>query len=85
MGERAASERVIERVLELLADSDGSVRSAATESLGKLSSKVAQSSRPEVARLALAFARKRGKSGKAGAQRNAGYVALRNLMAAEVK
>jgi hypothetical protein len=61
------------------------VRYAAAGSLGELSSKVAQSLRPEVARLALPFARKRGKSDKAGDQRNAGYVALRNLMAAEVK
>jgi HEAT repeat protein len=82
MGERAASEGAIEKLLGLLADTEWFVRSAAVSALGSLSSKMAPAERGGGAAAALPFARKRGKSDKARDQRNGGYIVLRNVMAA---
>ncbi len=79
MGERAAREDVIEKLLGLLA---GTAWSEALRALESLSSKVVPAARGGVAALALPFARKRGKSDKVRDQRNAGYIVLRNVMAA---
>ncbi|MGE0126792.1 MAG: NACHT domain-containing NTPase [Blastocatellales bacterium] len=85
IGEGAASERLIVRVLGLLTDREEIVRLAATDAVGRLSSKLRLEMRPEMTKRFLALARKRGKSDKVTSQRNAGYVALRNLLAADVE
>jgi HEAT repeat protein len=85
LGERAASEGVIEKLLGLLADPEWSVRDAAASALGKLSSKTVPAKREGGAARALPYARKRGKSEQARDQRNAGYIVLRNVMAAGVE
>jgi HEAT repeat protein len=82
MGERAASEGAIEKLLGLLADTEWTVRYAAARALESLSSKMAPAERGGGAAAALPFARKRGQSDKARNQRNGGYIVLRNVMAA---
>ncbi len=85
MGEIAASKQTIERLLDLLNDNNWFARAAAAGSVGKLSSQLRPEIRPEMAKRFLSLARKRGKSDKIMYQRNTGYVALRNLLAADVK
>ncbi len=81
MGEKAASAAVIDRWVELLAASEWSVRSAAARALGVLSAKIEVDNKQAMTGLFLKLARKRGKSDRIVAQRDAGYVGLRNIMA----
>ena len=82
LGERAASDAVIEKLFALFADTEWTVRVGAADALGSLSSNMDPTVRAVAINLALPFARKRGKSDKVRDQRDAGYLVLRNVMAA---
>ena len=83
MGEKAARDEVIAALLERLSAAEGDVRSAAARALGALASKAQPQSRPAFIKLVLPQARNKRRGDKNDDRREAGYVALRNLMAAE--
>jgi len=84
LGVRAAREDVIENLISLLTARDFAATFEAKDALGKLSPKVGHNARLGVIKLLLSLMRKRGEGHRIANQRNAGYIALRNLMAAEV-
>jgi len=83
LGEKAAREEVIAALLESLSNAEWSVRDAAVSALGALASKVQPQSKPAFIKLVLPQARNKRRGDKNDGRREAGYVALRNLMAAE--
>jgi hypothetical protein len=85
LGERAAREEVIAALLERLSDAVGSVRYVAARALGSLASKGQPQSKPAFIKLVLPYARNKRRGDKNDSKREAGYVALRNLMATEVE
>lgn len=81
IGEAAASEQVISVLIPLLSDSELYVRSAAATALGQLSAFVRAENRPQAIKQYLSLARsKRNKE-----KRNAGYIGLRNALAAQAE
>ncbi len=84
LGEKGAREEVIAALLERLSDAEGSVRYAAARALGVLASKAQPQAKPAFIKLVLPHARNKRRGDKNDYKREAGYVALRNLMAERV-
>jgi hypothetical protein len=80
MGEKAAREDVIAALLKLSSDADLDVRFAVVSAIESLASKVHPRSKPAFIKLVLPYAR----GDKGDDKREVGYVALQNLMTAEV-
>ncbi len=84
MGEKAASDQFISSLIKLLADSEWIVRSAAASALDNLSKLVSEDAKPKIIEMALPLARNKRRGEKNDSKREAGYVMLRNLLAAKV-
>lgn len=82
MGERAAREDVIVALLERVSDAEWSVQDAAAKAIGEMALRVQPQSKSTFANLVLPHARNKHRGDKNDNRREAGYVALRNLMAA---
>jgi len=84
MGERAAREEVVAKLLGLLSDSESNVGVWAAQALGSLVSKVQPQLKPAFIKLVLplSYAGNKWRGDKNYNKREAGYLALRNLMAA---
>ena len=76
IGQGAGSGEVLRELVKLLSASEGEVRYQAARTLGDLSTQIAPEERPK----ALAIFRRLARS-KKSERRDAGYIALRNLLA----
>jgi HEAT repeat protein len=84
LGEKAAKEEVIAALLERLSDAGEDVRSAAAKALGELGLKVQAQTTLAFINLMLPHARNKRRGNKSDSKREAGYVALRNLMSVRI-
>jgi HEAT repeats/NACHT domain/HEAT repeat len=84
LGEKAAREKVIAALLERLSDAEWDMRHEAAKALGELGVKVQSKTKPAFIKLVLPYARNKRRGDKNKDKREAGYLALRNLMSAGV-